>query len=59
MIEAEKTAQGDVWRYAVARMNMFELSVAMDDMEVWRAEEMKWTDVISRSGPYMIYLIHK
>ena len=59
MIEAAKTAQGPVWQYAVARMNMFQLSVAIDDKEVWRAEELKWADVASRRGPYMIHLIHK
>ena len=43
------------WRYAAARMNMFELHLSLDDKkEVWSAERLAWNDVADRRGPYTI-----
>jgi hypothetical protein len=57
LIEAEKTAAGARWRYAASRMNMFELHLALDDQEVWSADELTWNDVSDRHGPYAISVL--
>jgi hypothetical protein len=57
LIEAEKTAGGARWRYAASRMNMFELHLALDDKEVWSADELTWNDVADRRGPYTIIVL--
>jgi len=40
LIEAEQAGDGPRWRYAASRMNMFELHLALDDKEVWSADEL-------------------
>lgn len=57
LIEAEKTAEGTRWRYAASRMNMLELHLTLDDKEVWSAEALAWNDVVSRRGPYTIFIL--
>lgn len=57
LIEAEKTEGGARWRYAASRMNMFALHLALDDKEVWSANELTWNDVVDRRGPYTIILL--
>jgi hypothetical protein len=57
LVEAEKTAAGMRWRYAVSRMNMHELHLSLDGKEVWSAGELTWNEVSSRRGPYAILLL--
>ncbi len=57
LVEAEKTERGARWRYALSRMNMFELHVALDDKEIWSAAELTWNDVADRRGPYAILML--
>jgi hypothetical protein len=58
-VEAEKMAAAPKWRYALARMNMFQLQVSLDDQEVWKADEMSWNQAASRQGPYTIIVLEK
>jgi hypothetical protein len=57
LIEAEKTDAGVRWRYAASRMNMFELHLYLDDKEVWSAQQLAWSDVADRRGPYAIIVL--
>ena len=59
LIEAEKMERGARWRYAASRMNMFGLHLALDDKQVWSAEEMNWNDVVDRRGTYTIIILEK
>jgi hypothetical protein len=58
-VEAAKSAAGPQWRYALARMNMFQLQVTLDGKEVWKADELTWNKVASRQGPYTIIVLDK
>jgi len=57
IVEAAKTEGGLQWNYAVSRMNMHELRLALDGKEIWTAAEMTWTQASSRQGPYAILLL--
>jgi hypothetical protein len=57
IVEVEKADGGLAWNYAVSRMNMHELHVALDGKEVWSAAEMTWSQASSRRGPYAILLL--
>ena len=57
LVEAEKAQEGARWRYALSRMNMYELHVALDDKEVWSAPELAWSDVVDRQGPYAVLML--
>jgi hypothetical protein len=58
-VEAAKSAAGPKWRYALARMNMFQLNATLDGKEVWKAAELTWEKVASRQGPYTIIVLDK
>jgi hypothetical protein len=57
LIEAEQSADGPRWTYAAARMNMFQLHLALDEKEVWKANQLSWSEANSRNGPYIIRLL--
>ena len=57
LIEAEKTDEGGRWRYALSRMNMYELHVKLDDKEVWNVREMVPNDLFDGKGPYTILML--
>jgi len=59
LIEAEKAEGGPRWRYAASRMYMFTLHLALDDKQVWSAEELTWNDVVDRHGPYAIIILDR
>ncbi len=57
LIEAEKTTNGARWRYAVGRLNMFELRLSLDDKEVWSVERVLFRDVIDPQGAYAVLML--
>jgi hypothetical protein len=54
LLEAQETPAGAVWNYAIARLNMYELSVMLDEKEVWRIERLPWSQASVGRGPYCV-----
>ena len=57
LIEAVREEKRTVWKYAVARLNMFELHLALDDEEVWSAKRITWKEVIDLHGAYSVLVL--
>lgn len=54
LIEAEKTSEGARWKYATARLNMFELRLELDGQEVWQVDRIRWPEATSGRGAYAV-----
>lgn len=59
LIEAEKTEAGPRWRYAVSRMNMYELRLSLDEQQVWSADVLPWNSVIDPHRPYAVIILER